>query len=55
MMTTYGHQIESNDDEFVHLGKGVTELIVGAGSAGTALVDFVPICDYCLRTKVFLL
>ena len=50
MMATYGHQIESNDDEFVHLSKKVTELIVEVGSAGTALVDFLPICDYYLIT-----
>ena len=44
LMTAYGYQIESNEDEFVHLAKIVTDRVVALGSAGTTLVDFIPLC-----------
>ena len=46
LMTAYGYQIESNEDEFVHLAKIVTDRVVALGSAGTTLVDFIPLCKY---------
>ena len=40
----YGHRIASLDDELVLLNEQVTEETVRAGSPGSMLVDFFPIC-----------
>ena len=40
----YGHRISSLDDELVALNERVTEETVLAGSPGSMLVDFFPIC-----------
>ena len=45
MMSTYGHQIESSEDEYVHLAKEATDLVSGAGSTGSVL-DLIPIREY---------
>ena len=41
----YGHRIASLDDELVLLNEQVTEETVRAGSPGSMLVDFFPICE----------
>ena len=40
----YGHRIASLDDPLVELNERVTEETVLAGSPGSMLVDFFPIC-----------
>ena len=53
MVTAYGHEMKSNEDEYVRLAKDFTEELTNTGSAGTSLVDIFPICNY--HSFVFLL
>ena len=43
MKIAYGHQIESDDDEYIKLTENVSLAHVDAGDPGTAPVDFFPI------------
>ena len=40
MKIAYGHQIESDDDEYIKLTENVSLAHVDAGDPGTAPVDF---------------
>ena len=44
MDITYGHRIHSLDDHYVRLVHDTTCETVRAGSPGSMLVDFFPIC-----------
>lgn len=44
METTYGHKVNGLDDEFVKFAQVAIEATVAAGSPGSMLVDFFPIC-----------
>ncbi|OBZ75202.1 O-methylsterigmatocystin oxidoreductase [Grifola frondosa] len=46
MKIAYGHQIESDDDEYIKLTENVSLAHVDAGDPGTAPVDFFPILQY---------
>ena len=50
MMVTYGHQVNSVDDEFVALAEAVRKNDKEA--PGSAIVDLIPICKshHCIRT-----
>ena len=43
MKIAYGHQIETDDDEYIKLTENVSLAHVDAGDPGTAPVDFFPI------------
>ena len=43
MEITYGHRIQSMEDQYVKLAHEATEATVLAGSPGSMLVDFFPI------------
>lgn len=45
MEITYGHRIHSMQDEYVKLARDATVETVIAGSPGSMLVDFFPICE----------
>ena len=44
MEITYGHRIDSLEDKYVKLAHDATEATVLAGSPGSMLVDFFPVC-----------
>ena len=44
MEITYGHRIDSLQDPYVKLAQHATEATVRAGSPGSMLVDFFPVC-----------
>lgn len=44
MDITYGHCIDSLEDKYVKLAHDATEATVRAGSPGSMLVDFFPVC-----------
>lgn len=44
MEITYGHRIQSMEDQYVKLAHEATEATVLAGSPGSMLVDFFPVC-----------
>ncbi|TFK87371.1 cytochrome P450 [Polyporus arcularius HHB13444] len=46
MKIAYGHQIESDDDEYIKLTENVSLAHVDAGDPGTAPVDFFPSLQY---------
>lgn len=46
MEITYGHRIHSMDDEYVKLARNATVETVLAGSPGSMLVDFFPVCKW---------
>lgn len=43
MMITYGHQVASDDDEYVKLSEEIRDRAVGAH--GNDLVDFLPFSE----------
>lgn len=43
MKIAYGHQIESDSDEYIKMTENVSLAHVDAGDPGTAPVDFFPI------------
>lgn len=43
-MSTYGHQIDSDNDPFINLVTRATEMTVQSGSPGGTPVDFFPSC-----------
>ena len=53
MMTAYGHQIESDEDEFTSLAREAAENLVGNGSAGAALVDAIPLREELTGRIIF--
>ena len=42
MKIAYGHQIETDDDEYIKMTENVSLAHVDAGDPGTAPVDFFP-------------
>ena len=46
MEITYGHRIQSMEDQYVKLAHEATEATVLAGSPGSMLVDFFPVREY---------
>ncbi len=44
MKIAYGHQIETDDDEYIKMTENVSLAHVDAGDPGTAPVDFFPSC-----------
>ena len=46
MDITYGHRIHSLDDHYVRLVQDTTSETVRAGSPGSMLVDFFPVCEF---------
>ena len=47
-MVTYGYEFKSADDPRREMVERVVKMTIEAGSAGTALVDFMPYCEYYL-------
>ena len=45
MEAAYGHTVKTLDDEFVRFAQGALSATVEAGSPGSMLVDFFPICE----------
>ena len=43
MMVTYGHQVTSDNDEYVNLAEAVRD--TAAGAPGSKLVEFMPFCE----------
>lgn len=48
MRVTYGHQILSDDDEYLELANTIQESATEVGVPGVTLVDLVPIRVYLL-------
>jgi hypothetical protein len=47
----YGHQILSDDDEYIKIAENSSEAIARAGSAGTTPPDLLPICEFPAYSK----
>lgn len=45
MEAAYGHTVNSLDDEFVEFAQEALTATTEAGSPGSMLVDFFPICE----------
>lgn len=45
MRIAYGHQIRSDDDEYIKIGtEGANSFLVG-GTPGATMIDLFPICE----------
>lgn len=54
MDITYGHRVHSLDDKYVTLIRNTTSETVRAGSPGSMIVDFFPICKWLCHITLFL-
>lgn len=46
--SAYGHEILSNDDEYVKLAAVATSTALSLGAPGLNIVDLLPFCERCL-------